>query len=118
MNILQNFRKKISNFGNNIKLTRQAKDLLKRNKGYLKTGDSIPTLKLKKLINQSTMRKRKKEYYTSELDYLFTRHLIAGENWLNFKEMLANREKTENVRFSEEEKKEMWKRWNKNQRSY
>lgn len=118
MSLLQNFKKRISNFGNNIKLRIQAEKLLNRNRFYLKTGDSVPTHQVRRLINQSTMSKRTKEHYSGELGFLFSRHLEAGESWLSFREMIANREKTENVRFSEEEKKEMWKRWNKNQRGY
>jgi hypothetical protein len=118
MPLLRTLRKRIANFGTNIKLGLQAERLLIRNENYLKEGDSVPIHKTRRLIRQSTMPKERKGHYDAELSILFGRHLDAGANWLEFREMLIERQKSEKRRFSKKEMDQMWKKWNKNREGY
>jgi hypothetical protein len=118
MKLLQNFRKRITSFATNIKLGLQAEKILWRNRNYLKTGDSIPIHTTRKLIRQSTMPKKIKTRYDAELTILFGRHLDAGESWIEFRDMLINKQKLENRKFNQKETNQMWQKWKKDQEGY
>ena len=64
------------------------------------------------------MPKTLKQRYESKLFFLFNRHLVAGKTWIDFREILAEKEKREKRKLSIKEKDELWKKWNKVQEGY
>lgn len=118
MNHFQKVRPKFDALKTNTKLVLKAEHLLFRNRGYLVEGDSIPVLKTKRLIEQSTLPQRLRQRYRSKLGFLFGRHLANGKMWIEFRELLAEKEKKENRKLSQEEKEALWRRYNKDMDGY
>jgi len=118
MKLFSRIKTKFNSIKTNTKLALKAEQLLFRNRGMLKEGDSIPILQTRKLIKHSNMPKILKDRYKYELFSLFNRHLNAGKTWVDFREMISIKEKNEKRKMSKEEKDQLWQRWNKDQRGY
>lgn len=115
---LTRFKRSIKSFRTNTGLKLKARNLLRRNRNYPRNGDSLPILKVRKQIIKSTMPKKTKDRYNGRLATIFETHLRAGKSWIDFVEMISQREKELKRKFDKTEKEHMWKQWSRDQNGY
>lgn len=118
MNIISRAKKGFANFKNNVTLKIQTEKIVRRNRPNLKTGDALVAVITRRKVRESTMPKKIKENLKLKLFNVISDHLRSGKSWIEFREMIAEREKKEGKKYTEKEKDSLWRRWNKDQEGY